>query len=231
MENLLIEAGLRKKEELKKNAASRLRKSGFIPSVIYGLGQEPLIIKVGSQNFKDLIKGKGLSGHIFDIALKDGTKKSKKNITVLLKDVQREPLTREISHLDFLRIEMEKEVEIEVPISLINEEISVGVKEEGGVLAHGLKEITIACLPKDIPEHIELDITDLKLGESLKVSDIELADNIRILTDPEEVIATITYSTQLEEEPEEEEEIEAEPELIGKEKPEEEQREEEAQKE
>jgi large subunit ribosomal protein L25 len=221
MENLFIEAVPRKEEELKKNATSRLRKEGYIPSVVYGLGQEPLTIKVGRQSFKDLIKGKGLSGHIFDISVKDGSKKAKK-ITVLLKDIQREPLTRELTHLDFLRIEMEKEVVIDVPIALINDAIAIGVKDEGGVLAHGLKEISISCLPKDIPEHIELDIADLKLGESIKVSDIKLEDNVKILTDSEEVVASITYSTQLEEEPEEEEAVEVEPELIGKEKAEEE---------
>jgi large subunit ribosomal protein L25 len=100
----------------------------------------------------------------------------------------------------FLRIEMEKEVVIDVPITVINDDIAVGVKEEGGVLAHGLKELNISCLPKDIPEHIELDIADLKLGESVKVADISLADNIKILNDPEEIVASITYSTQLEEE-------------------------------
>ncbi|MCL4378225.1 MAG: 50S ribosomal protein L25 [Actinobacteria bacterium] len=220
MENLALEIAKRNLQELKNNASNRLRKAGFIPGVLYGLKTEPLNIKVGSKSFKDLIKGRGISGHIFDLHLKEDGKAKK--ITAIIKDYQIEPLSREYSHLDFVRIRMEQEITIQVPILILNEEKSYGIKEQGGVLQHGIREIEITCLPKDIPEHIEIDIIDLKIGDIIKISDIKVADNIKILSDPDEMVLTIIYATQLREEeiaapPAEE----AEPEVIKKEKAEE----------
>ncbi len=115
---------------------------------------------------------------------------------------------------------MKTEVEASVHVSIINEESSVGVKEDGGVVQHGLRELHIACLPSDIPEKIIYDIKDLQMGESVKVSDIAIQDGIRIINNPEEVIVSIIYPTHLVvEQPVVEEEVEVEePELVAKEK-------------
>ena len=216
MESFVLEITERSGEELKKNSSGRLRKQGFIPAVLYGLKSEPLNIKVSKQSFKDLIKGKNLSGHIFDLHLKDGGKTKK--IPALVKESQREPLSREFYHIDFMRIKMEQEVTISVPILILNEEKAIGIKEEGGVLQHGIREIEISCLPKDIIENIELDISDLKLNEALKISDLKIPEHIKILNDPEEMILTISYASMLKEEEAAAEPSEAEPEVIKKEK-------------
>jgi large subunit ribosomal protein L25 len=151
----------------------------------------------------------------------DGAKKNKKE-TVLIKEFQRDPITREFLNVDFLRIQMEKEIETTVPIHIINEEVAVGIKEGGGVLQHGLRELHISCLPADISEYIEYDIKDLDMGVTVRVSDINISDKIKILNDPEEVVVSIIHPTQLKEEEvaveEGAEEGIVEPEVIGKEK-------------
>jgi large subunit ribosomal protein L25 len=116
---------------------------------------------------------------------------------------------------------MKNEVTIHVPIVILNEEKAYGIKEEGGVLQHGVREIEIACLPKDIPEHISIDMTELKIGAIIKISDIEVAENVKILSDPNEMVFTIIHASHLKEEEEEvavAETTEAEPVVIKKEK-------------
>lgn len=226
MESLVIDVYKRNPEELKKNSAGRLRKSGFIPGVIYGLKTEPLNIKVEAKKFRDLIKGKGTSGHIFNLHLKENEKTKK--VSVLLKDFQKEPISREFAHLDFIRIKMEQEVTITIPILLANEDTAIGVKEEGGVVQHVLKEAEISCLPKDIPESIIVDVSGMKIGDVLRISDLVVDEAIKVLSNPEEVVVAMSYASEFKEEEVTEEEAaagEEEPEVIKKEKAEKEEKE------
>jgi len=216
MSNTALKVDKRSKEELKKNASRRLRTEGFIPAVIYGLAQEPLEIKINSKDFKDTIKGKSLSNLILDMHVKiDG--KDKKE-TTLIKDMQKDPINADILHIDFIRIQMKTEVEATVPVHILNEEISTGIKEENGVLQHGLREVHIMCLPADIPDMIEYDIKELHIGENVRVSDISIKEGIRILNNPDEVVVSIIHPTHLvvEEAVEEVEAAEEEPGLISK---------------
>ncbi|MGM0365230.1 MAG: 50S ribosomal protein L25 [Actinomycetota bacterium] len=213
MESLSLTVDKRDEKELGNNAAGRLRRKNFIPAVLYGLAREPMSVKVDVKDFSGIIKGKGTANLIFDLSIG----KSKKKEAVILKDMQRDPITRDFLHIDFLRIEMKKEVETQVPIHILNEQIAAGIKEEGGVLQHSLRELHVACLPRDIPESIDFDIKELKIGDTVRVEDLQAGDNIRVLNDPQEVIISIIHPSQLIEE-EVEEEVEAEePELIGKE--------------
>jgi len=217
MENLVLEIASRPVAEHKNNASRRLRKAGFIPGVLYGLKSEPLSIKMELKSFKDLIKGKGISGHIFDLKIDDGGKT--KVVAALIKEFQIEPLSREYSHIDFIRIEMKSEVTINVPIVILNEEKAFGIKEEGGVLQHGVKEIEISCFPKDIPDRVSIDITDLKIGDMIKIADIKLPENVKVLSDPEETVLTIIHASHLKAEEETAAETsEAQPAVIKKEK-------------
>ncbi len=226
MENTVLTAEKRKDKEVGKKSTRKLKREDCIPATMYGLNKKPESIKIRSKIFKDLLKGHNVSSMIFDIDLKDDTKKRE---AVIVKDYQRNPLTREFMHLDFLRIQMKKEIETSVPIKILNEEISIGIKDGGGVLQHGLRELNISCLPVDIPENIVYDIKDLDMGIAIRVEDIEVSEKIKILNGPREVILSIIHPTQLkeedlvteEEEGEEEEAAAEEPELIGKEKPEE----------
>lgn len=226
MENISLAVEKRDDSEIKNKVSRKLRGKDYIAAVVYGLKKEPVSIKVKEKEFKDLLKGRSIYSLIFDMHI-DGVKKDKKE-TVLIKEFQRDPITREFLHVDFLRIQMEKEIETTVPVHIINEEIAIGIKEGGGVLQHGLRELHISCLPADIPDHIEYDIKDLNMGVAIRVSDINISDKIKILNDPEEVVVSIIHPTQLKEEElvteEAAEEEVAEPEVIGraKEEPEEE---------
>jgi large subunit ribosomal protein L25 len=218
MSNTALKVDKRSKEELKKNASRRLRTEGFIPAVVYGLAQKPLEIKINSKDFKDTIKGKSLSNLILDMHVKvDGKDKTE---TTLIKDMQKDPINADILHIDFIRIQMKTEVEATVPIHILNEEISTGIKEENGVLQHGLREVHIMSLPADIPDTLEYDIKELHIGENVRVSDLNVKEGIRILNNPEEVVVSIIHPTHLVVEEPVEEEVEAaaeeEPELITK---------------
>ena len=220
MENIALAVEKRNDSEIKSSASRRLRNKHYIPAVVYGLKEEPVSVKIREKEFKGLLKGRSIYSLIFDMHI-DGAKKNKKE-TVLIKEFQRDPITREFLNVDFLRIQMEKEIETTVPIHIINEEVAVGIKEGGGVLQHGLRELHISCLPADISEYIEYDIKNLDMGVTVRVSDINISDKIKILNDPEEVVVSIIHPTQLKEEEvaveEGAEEGIVEPEVIGKEK-------------
>jgi len=222
MSNILLNVEKRNKNELKKNAARRLRSEGFIPANIYGLNKNPISIKVDEGDFRAILKGRSISNLILDMHIKSDGKEKKE--TTLIKEIQKHPINSDLIHIDFIRIQMKREVETSVPIIILNEEESVGVKEDGGVVQHSLRELHISCLPADIPERVEYDIIGLHLGESVRVADIDLEEKIKVLNNPEEVIVSIIHPTHLvveEPEVEEEEEVEEdikEPEVIGKEK-------------
>jgi len=218
MSNVSLKVEIRSKEELKNNASRRLRAGGFIPATIYGQAEEPQSIKIDSKQLKEILKGKSTASLIIEMTMSIGGK-NKKEITII-KDSQKNPFTHEFMHIDFYRIQMEKEVETTVPVVILNEEESIGVKEEDGVVQHGLRELHIACLPMQIPERITYDIIDLKMGHIIKVSDLIIGSDVRVLNHPEEIIVSIIHPTHLvvEEVAVEEEEAAAEPEMISKEK-------------
>jgi len=218
MSNVSLKVEIRSKEELKNNSSRRLRAGGFIPATIYGQAEEPQSIKIDSRQLKEILKGKSTASLIIEMTMSIGGK-NKKEITII-KDSQKNPFTHEFTHIDFYRIQMEKEVETTVPVVILNEEESIGVKEEGGVVQHGLRELHIACLPMQIPERITYDIIDLKMGHIIKVSDLIISSDVRVLNHPEEIIVSIIHPTHLvvEEVAVEEEEAAAEPEVIAKEK-------------
>jgi large subunit ribosomal protein L25 len=217
MSNVSLKVEIRGKEELKNNASRRLRASGFVPATIYGQAEEPRSIKVDSKQLKEILKGKSTASLIIEMNMSiDG--KSKKEVTII-KDAQKNPFTHEFTHIDFYRIQMEKEVETTVPVVILNEEESVGVKEEDGVVQHGLRELHISCLPMQIPERITYDIKDLRMGHVIKVADLIIDSDVKVLNHPEEIIVSIIHPTHLVvEQVAAEEETAAEPEVITKEK-------------
>jgi len=227
MKNIDLQVEVRNEDEMKSKISRKLALVDYIPAVIYGLEKKPVSIKVKDKEISKLLKGHNISSVIFDIHL-DQDDKDKE--AVIIKEYQRDPISRKLRHLDFLRIQMKKEIETSVPVRILNEEVAIGIKEDGGVLQHGLRELHIVCLPADIPEYIGYDIKDLGMNEIIRVENIEVDEKIRILNDPSEVLVSIIPPTELKEEElepeiegEEGEEVEEgaeEPELIGKKKPE-----------
>jgi large subunit ribosomal protein L25 len=206
MERHSIEAELR--TETGKGAARRIRRSGLIPGVVYGRGNEPRSIKVDPLDIEKLLQ----SNAIFDLTFvgEDGEES-----TVIIKDYQKDVIKQNLLHVDFQFISMDEKITVSVPMRLEGEAVGV---HDGGVLQHLLREIDIDVLPSEIPEEITIDISELEVGESLSVADLELSEAIDLVTDSDEVIVTVVTPTELVEEDEEEEEEEfLEPEVIGEE--------------
>ena len=212
MERHSIEAELR--TETGKGAARKIRRNGLIPGVVYGRGNEPRSIKVDPLDIEKLLQ----SNAIFDLTFvgEDGEES-----TVIIKDYQKDVIKQNLLHVDFQFISMDEKITVSVPMHLEGE--AVGVRD-GGVLQQLLREIEIDTLPAEIPEEVTIDISELEVGESLSVADLELPEGIDLITDSDEVIVTVVTPTELAEEDEETEEEEEflEPEVIGEEEEEEE---------
>ena len=181
----------------KKGPAGRLRKEGKIPCVIYG-HNKPVHISIGTKEFDTKF-------HIISENILITLMVEDKEYEVLVKDFQEDMLLGQITHIDFFEVERGKVLKTRIPVILTG--TSIGVKE-GGLLEHRLHEIDIECLPKDIPESIEVDITELHIGESIHVSDLSLPESVKILNFMEQSVVSVT-TVKAEEEPEvEEEELE-----------------------
>ena len=180
----------------KKGPTGRLRREGKIPAVIYG-HNKPVHISVSTTEFDS--KFHIISENTLITITVDG-----KEYEVLVKDSQENMIKGQITHIDFFEVERGKVLKTRIPVILTG--TSVGVKE-GGLLEQRLHEIDIECLPKNIPEKIEIDITELQLGESIHVSDLEVADTVKILNFLEQSVVSVT-TVKAEEEPETDEELE-----------------------
>lgn len=209
-----------KRKKVGTGPSKRLRAKGEIPGIIYGSDIEATPIKIDVSQWKEIMKAQESGEKLIELSIKGERKK--KSHTVMIKEVQRHYITRDVLNVDFHSISLKEKVEASIPIILLGEPI--GVKEEGGILEHHLREIDVECLPKDIPEHFDLNIDNLKIGDVLRVSDIKQKEGVDILLDPDDVILSIAVPSieEVEEEVEEEEEIievaKEEPEVIGEKK-------------
>jgi len=204
------------REELGKGAARALRRQGLIPGVVYGHNFGPIAVQVELEELKRLLHHESIESMLIRMRLNG------KEETVMIKEIQRHPVTYDILHVDFHRVSLTEEVTTRVPVELVGE--SIGVKE-GGILEFLLRELEIRCLPTEIPEHIAIDISHMRIGDSLRVGDLKLKEGITVLDDPETVIVLIAAPVvreEIEEVEEAEEAEEEEPELVGEEKEEEE---------
>jgi len=196
-----------RRQETGKGAARRLRHGGKIPAVIYGHGRQPESLTVDRTEFEKILQ-QSHGSTILELDI-DGTKQR-----TLVRDIQRHPTKKTVTHIDFLELHAGERIRVDVPIELIGS--PDGVRNAGGVLEQFLREIEVEILPKDIPELIEIDVTDLRIATSLHVRDVTV-ENAKILTDPSVTVCTVV-PPRVEVEPVAEvvEEEAAEPELIRK---------------
>ena len=204
-----------KREIFGKNASRRLRREGMIPAVIYGARDVTVSLDLKKQEIFKVLRAETGENTIFQISFDSEIKDA------MIKEIQRDPVTDEILHADFIQITMDKIVRISVPVLTVGE--AVGVKTEGGFVDLMTREVELECLPKDIPENIEVDISDLHLHQSLKVEDIAPIEGVEILSAPDAILVLVEAPSKEEEIEvvEEEEEIISEgeePEVIKKEK-------------
>ena len=212
MEDILLDAESR--EEIGKRQVKDLRKAGFIPAVVYGEGKKSLALKLSRHAFLQLMHQKHLENAI--IKLKIGGKDTR---ACMIKEMQHDPVKGDVVHIDFNEISLTKAIKVNVPVVTKGE--SAGVKLEGGSLEHIMWEIEIECLPTAIPKNIEVDVTALKIGESIHVKDIAFPPDIKVLSDMDASVVTIAAPMKEEVAPAEGEEGAApEVEVIKEKKPE-----------
>jgi len=197
-----------KRDGLGKGPSKRLRRDGKIPGVLYGPHDKPTPIYLDRKEFETLVHA---GGRHSIITLKAGWRK--RGIMAVIKDVQRDPVTDFPIHLDLQHVSLTEKVTVSVPIVAVG--VPIGVREKGGVLQQIIHEVDVHCLPTEIPEHIELDVSGLDIGDSIHVEDLKEMDP-RVVTETTGAIVTVlapAVAPVAEEAVEEEEEV-AEPEVI-----------------
>lgn len=185
MEEILLEVEPR--EELGKGKVKDLRKAGFIPGVIYAEGKESKAIKVSSGQLLRLIHQHRIESVVINLKIKDD--KKPKGRACLIKEIQYDPVKGDIRHIDFNEISLSKAIKVNVPVTAIGEPI--GVKQEGGSLEHILWEIEVECLPTDIPKDIQVNVSQLKIGDAVHIKDITFPSNIKVLNAGEAIVLSV----------------------------------------
>jgi large subunit ribosomal protein L25 len=194
-----------------KGPARRSRRSGVIPGIIYGEGEQSIPFEAKYDDFQNLIHTASGENVIVDLKL-EGDSGDRKAI---IRDIQRDPLSGSILHFDLHHISLTEKVTVNVPIVVTG--VPIGVKDFGGILEHVLREIEVECLPTEIPPQIEVDVSALKIGDSIHVSELTLAKGT-IVTAGERSVVTVVPPAVEEVAKEAEVPEAAEPELVGKEK-------------
>jgi len=186
MEEIILE--IQPREELGKNKVKGLRGKGFIPAVIYAEGKKSQAIKVSHRQLWQLIHQHRLESMVINLKMQDAQKQ--KGRPCLIKEIQYDPVKGDIIHVDFNEISLTKVIKVNVPVVAKGEPI--GVKQEGGSLEHILWEIEVECLPTDIPKDIEVDVSQLKIGDAIHIKDITFPPNIKVLNAPEAIVFSVT---------------------------------------
>ncbi len=194
----IVELKAEKREEKGKQEARRIRNEGGLPAIVYGKGNQPLKVRVDAKEFFDLTH----SGAGSNVVIKLNLASEKEPPTVILKEIQRNPVKDNVIHVDFQMIALDQKIHSNVPIVIIGD--SVGLKE-GGVMNVGHRELLVEALPMDVPSSIEADITDIAIGDSFRVGDVALSDKYSILNDEDDTIASIVPPAAIVEEVVEEE--------------------------
>jgi large subunit ribosomal protein L25 len=196
MEQVALEVSLRKPSG--KGGARALRREEQIPAIFYGPETEALAIAVPKVSLEKILKTQTSENTLYQLTIKGGSEDAVK--TVMLKDLQVNPLDRDILHADFLEVSMNKPIDITVGLRVIGKAPGV---EKGGILQEISRELEIRCLPTQIPEHIDLDVSTLEIGASIHVQDLNLAEGIVVLSEPRltlvAVVAPMEEKTEVKE--------------------------------
>jgi large subunit ribosomal protein L25 len=168
-----------------KNAARRVRVEGKIPAVVYGAGKETVAVAVDPKVITRILHSDSGHNTIFDLSVEGSDA-----VKAMIVDWQHEPIKGKLLHIDLKRIAMDKAMRVSVPIQLIG--IPVGVRSQGGILEHVLREVEIECLPGDIPSHLDVDVSNMELHGLIHVSDLPHSGSIKFLGDENATVAHVT---------------------------------------
>jgi large subunit ribosomal protein L25 len=201
LEKIELHATVRK--SVGNGPARVLRRSGQTPAVLYGPKAETVLLSVVTKDLEQVLKKGSFGQLILDLVIRNGKEMTK---AAMIKELQTHPVSGSLIHIDFYEVDMKRKIKVMVPVVTTGQ--SVGV-EEGGLLNIVRRELEIFCLPGDIPEAIELDITELGIGDSIHVDELPLGENFEVSADTNYTVVTV-LSPKVEEEPVEEEEEELE---------------------
>ena len=169
-----INASLR--TELGTGASRRLRRLGEqVPGIIYGGDQAPQPVTLSANEFTKAMQQEAFLSQIVNVRV-EGTQQQ-----ALVRDLQLHPVNERVLHVDFLRVEADRPIQTNVPLHFVNEAKCVGVRTGGGSIAHNLVDVEISCLPKDLPEFIEVDVAELEVGHALHLSDLQLPEGVTLV--------------------------------------------------
>jgi large subunit ribosomal protein L25 len=195
---MAIEISAKKREAQGTGASRRLRRLGRVPGIVYGGDKGPVNIDMDHKDLFLNLRNEKFHASILSLAL-DGAKEQ-----VLLRAVNMHPFKPQVQHVDFQRVSKDKKIHMAVPLHFVNAEKSPGVKEQGGVVNHVMNELDIACFPDDLPEFIEIDLSNLSVGHSLHVRDVPLPKGVELTLHKDEnpVVATVVVPSLVTEEEE-----------------------------
>jgi large subunit ribosomal protein L25 len=183
MSDVVLEVEAR--EERGNNAMHRLRVAGQIPAVVYGGGKDTVAIKLNRKTLLDLMKLGDRENAIFLLKL------AGKERHAMIRDLQIDPISRQVVHIDFQRVNMKEKIRVQVPIELTG--TAFGVKTEGGLIDFVTREVHVECLPGDIPKRIAYDVTELHVGHHIEAGQLTLPPGITLLEDPHRVIVALSH--------------------------------------
>lgn len=202
--------------DMGKGASRRLRRTETVPAIIYGGDSDPQSISLTHNEIKHHLENEAFYSHVLTLNLEGKPEK------VILRDLQRHPFKPVILHADFMRVDNKTQLTMNVPLHFINEENSIGVKQQGGLVAHLASDVEVACLASDLPEYLEVDLLNLELGESIHLSQIKMPKGVEVVAlqhgeDHDLAIVSINKPRGISEEDEVAEETTPEVEVIGEE--------------
>ena len=191
MEKIDLQATVRK--SVGNGPARVVRRSGQIPAILYGRGTEPVLLSVNTKDLEKILKKGNFGQFILNLVIQNGKKVTK---PAMIKELQSHPLSGSLIHIDFYEIDMNRQIRVMVPVVIKGH--SVGV-EEGGMLNIVRRELEVFCLPGDIPESFEIDISGLAIGDSIHLADVPMGENVEVDTDVNYTVVTV-LSPKVEEE-------------------------------
>jgi large subunit ribosomal protein L25 len=170
-----IQLNAEPREDSGKGASRRLRRSGLVPAVVYGGDGNPQSISLVQNEFSHELENEAIYTQLIDLKIGQDSEE------VILRDLQRHPFKKLIMHADFFRIDKKKTLNVVVPIHALNTEECIGVKGDGGMLTQLVTEIEVVCLPRNLPEYLEIDVAELHLGDILHLSEIKMPEGVEIV--------------------------------------------------
>jgi large subunit ribosomal protein L25 len=179
-----------------KGASRRLRHEGKVPAILYGGHTDARALTLSHQKLALLLENERFYSTILNLRVGDQTQ------AAILKDVQRHPFKNAILHIDFQRVEENEKIRISIPLHFKGASVSPGVKSQGGIVSHMRNEVEVSCLPKDLPEFIEVDISGLSLNESIHLSQLKVPDGVQLVELAKEDAAVVAIHSPRAEEPE-----------------------------